>query len=150
MGHLQYNSQVTATSSKLIAVPFRALESNPSGMPRIVVRRSTTPSARNTAEAYPSSIAAMSTEGARGLRRRSSRASRVSDDSKLGLGTGSGSLPVSVGAAGLRGSKSFAEDQVGDMGECMCVCVCVCACAYAWACSREGAVLGRYMGMSGF
>ena len=48
-------------------------------------------------------------DAAKGLRRRSSRLSRVSDDSALGL---TSQLPLSSRAHRLRGSKSFAEDQV--------------------------------------
>ena len=91
----------------------RTMESSPSGMPRIVVRRNSAPSRKGSADGALSAGTGMrtSTEGAgMGLRRRSSRISRVSDDSAVGLST---HLPTSTGGWNLRQSKSVAEDQVG-------------------------------------
>ena len=91
---------------------FRALEASPSGMPRIVVKRNSyagRPGSRDGSVAKGAG-ARLSSEGAiKGLRRRSSRPSRVSDDSALGLMS---QLPVSSHGNALRGSKSFAEEQV--------------------------------------
>ena len=75
-------------------------------MPRIVVRRNSNQGGPDGARGS----ARVSAEGAaKGLRRRSSRLSRVSDDSAVGLTT---QLPTSSRTRGLRGSKSFAESQV--------------------------------------
>ena len=76
---------------------------SPPGMPTIVVRRS-------GASRGPSAEGGTSAgrNPADGLRRRSSRPSRVSDDSALGLTR----LPLSTPAHDLRASKSLADSQV--------------------------------------